>query len=335
MEAELRATAAEITARIDRLPATASIWRMIVLISVAAIFEIYDLAQTAYLPPALIRDGMIGVTGSPGTAQANFGAATFLGLFFGALVFSPVADAYGRRKVFVGALLLYSGATFGMALQTSATGIYVFRFLAGIGIGIELVTADAYIAELAPASIRGKAFALSHVVTYLAFPLIALLAYLLIPERPFGLAGWRWVALLGCSGAGLIWVLRLGIPESPRWLAQRGRQAEAEAILNQIEARVRRDIRRELPPPHLAAPEEHEQGRLTEIFRPPYRRRTVMMIVFNFFQTIGFFGFSNWLPTLLAGQGASFTHSLLYSAVIALAFPISPLFWMLTVADRF
>jgi putative MFS transporter len=60
-----------------------------------------------------------------------------------------------------------------------------------------------------------------------------------------------------------------------------------------------------------------------------------MLMTFNFFQTIGFFGFTNWLPTLLAAQGHSITKSLLYSAVIAVAYPLWPLLWGFTVAERY
>jgi MFS transporter, putative metabolite:H+ symporter len=92
---------------------------------------------------------------------------------------------------------------------------------------------------------------------------------------------------------------------------------------------------RTLPVPEQAVIEVHRRTNFAEIWQPPFRSRTIMLMVFNFFQTIGFYGFTNWLPTLLAGQGHSVTKSLQYSAIIAVAFPLWPLLWSFTVADRF
>jgi putative MFS transporter len=106
--------AAQITARIDRLPACRSTWMPVVLVSLAAIFELYDLFQTAYIPPGLVRDGIFR-TGSQGflgqSDQATFAAVTFFGLFLAAIGFSSIADRFGRRVSFVWALLAYSAST--------------------------------------------------------------------------------------------------------------------------------------------------------------------------------------------------------------------------------
>ncbi|HET8995057.1 MAG TPA: MFS transporter, partial [Acetobacteraceae bacterium] len=86
-------------------------------------------------------------------------------------------------------------------------------------------------------------------------------------------------------------------------------------------------------PPEKAAAEEATGGSLAEIWVPPYRRRTIMLMVFNFCQSIGFYGFGNWVPALLAAQGAGFTKSLEYSFIIALASPTLP-FLFLLFADK-
>ena len=106
-----------------------------------------------------------------------------------------------------------------MAFQTTAFGLDLWRFIAGIGIGVELVTIDTYIAELVPRHVRGRAFAFNQVVQFSAIPAVAFLAWLLVPHAPFGLDGWRWVVLAGSAGAVVVWFIRLAVPESPRWLA--------------------------------------------------------------------------------------------------------------------
>lgn len=149
--------AAHISARIDRLPAVATIWRLVALLSIGGFFELYDLFQTAYISPGLISDGIFH-TGGEGvfgfSDQAAFASATFLGLFLGASLLSPIADRFGRRAIFTFALVWYTVATVLMGIQTSAVGIICMRFLVGIGLGIELVTIDAYLSELVPKRMR-------------------------------------------------------------------------------------------------------------------------------------------------------------------------------------
>jgi MFS transporter, putative metabolite:H+ symporter len=330
--------AAQITARIDRLPACRSTWMPVVLVSLAAIFELYDLFQTAYIPPGLVRDGIFR-TGSQGflgqSDQATFAAVTFFGLFLGAIGFSSIADRFGRRMIFVWALLAYSASTALLALQSTVLGIDLCRLLAGIGIGIELVTIDAYIAEIVPKHMRGRAFALNHFVEFCALPILAFLAWLLVPRSPLGISGWRYVVFLGSAGALFAWWLRRGLPESPRWLAQQGYLPEARRIVEAMEVEAERETGQPLPAPGPGTAESLYRASLAEIWKPPYARRTIMLMVFNFFQTIGFFGFTNWLPELLATKGQSFSKSLFYSFCIAFANPLSALFWSVTVAERF
>jgi len=94
---------AEITARIDRLPACWTVWRLVVFLSLGAFFEMYDLFQTAYVSPGLISSGIfrVGAKGLFGlTDQATFAAATFAGLFAGSILFGSIDDKFGRRTVF-------------------------------------------------------------------------------------------------------------------------------------------------------------------------------------------------------------------------------------------
>jgi MFS transporter, putative metabolite:H+ symporter len=324
-----------VTARIDRLPPTASIWRLVVLLSVGGFFEVYDLFQMTYLPPGLIRDGIfhVGAKGLFGLSdQATLGAATFVGLFVGEMGVARLADHFGRRAVFTGALLLYTLASLAMCAQSTAAGVNLCRLVAGIGAGAELITIGAYLTELVPKAMRGRAFAVSFAISYLAMPVLAFASWLLVPRAPLGLAGWRWVVLLGGSGAIAVWWLQSRIPESPRWLAMRGREGQAEAVLAAIESRVEHESGRLLPevPPVTAS---HAVDNRASMWEPRYRARTLMLIAFNACLSIGFFGFSQWLPSLISAQGTPVARSLLYSFVIAFAYPVSP-FVAGVVSDR-
>ena len=328
------AASATLPARLDRLPRSWHVWRMVVLISLGGVFEFYDLFFTGYVAPGMIKSGLftpesLGPLASLHViAVAGFGTfvfATFAGLWVGALFGSQVADRLGRRTVFTWSLIWYMVCSAIMAFQTTGFALNIWRFIAGVGIGVELVTIDSYIAELIPRRERGRAYSINQTITFAVVPVVAFLAWRLVPTAPLGLDGWRWVVLIGSVGAIVVWFLRLGIPESPRWLFKKGRQEDAERIVAAIEGAVQAETGQPLPEPVAEPAEPPAEGRLAEAFQPPYRSRTIMLSVFNFAQTIGFYGFAAWVPTLLIQRGIHVTTSLEYAFIIAIANPFGPL----------
>jgi MFS transporter, putative metabolite:H+ symporter len=324
----LTANAAEqLTARLDRLPMTGTVWKIAFLVSLGGFFDAYALALIGALAPGLFKAkiftattvSLFGMTG-----LASFIAALFAGLFVGAIAFSYVADHFGRRTIFAFSLLWYGVASFVMALQDTPNAVNFWRFVSAIGLGVELVTIDAYLSELVPKQARGKVFALLLGVSASSGPVIYFLSWQLTPIAPFGAEGWRWIVWAGSASAILVWWIRLGVPESPRWLAQQGRIGEAERIMSGIEARVAAESGRPLPPPGRPQPQAVEKGSIAEIFNEQYRLRTIMLMLFNFFQTVGFYGFFAWTPTLLIAKGIHVTQSLQYTFIInfsSMAFP--------------
>jgi putative MFS transporter len=334
--------AAEISARLDRLPPSRYVWSMVLMLSLGGMFEFYDLFFTAYVIPGMGNSGLftadsLGIFGGLakfGVAGAGtFVFATFAGLWVGAIAFGAAADRFGRRAIFVWSLVGYSIATLILAFQTSGFGADLWRFLAGVALGMELVTIDTFISELIPARERGRAFAANQFITFCAVPIVALLGWQFVPHKPLGLDGWRWVVLIGSVGAAAVWWIQRRVPESPRWLARHGREAEAEEVMARIEAGVAAELGKPLPPPGPQVAEVTQHGSLAEIWHPPYRRRTIMMSVFNFFQTIGFYGFASWVPSLLIAKGIHITTSFEYAFIIAVVNPLSPLLGIL-IADR-
>jgi putative MFS transporter len=327
--------AGAISARLDRLPATATIWWMVCMLSFGGFFEFYELFSTASVVPGMVRSGILKQTTTAFFALdgiAGYVAATFAGLFIGTFVFGFIADKLGRRAVFTYALLWYSASAVAMAFQTDAAGLNFWRLMTGIGLGVELVTIDAYLSELVPSRVRGRAFALNQVITYSAVPMVSFLAWQLVPLAPFGLDGWRWVILIGATGALVVWVIRLALPESPRWLASHGEVERAAHIVDDIEKRVLREHGRPLD---AAIPVfvSSEPGRFSELWSRKYATRTIMLLLFHAAQAIGLYGFSNWMPTFLVHQGIALTASLEYSLIIACVMPLGPLLAM-SFADR-
>ncbi|MGA7812798.1 MFS transporter, partial [Caballeronia sp.] len=312
-------TAGSISARLDRLPATRSVWTLVVLLSLGFFFELYDLLYSGYVAPGLVKSGIltsttVGLFGMTGVA--SFIASLFSGLFIGTIACGFLADRFGRRAIFTYSLLWYTVANVIMAFQDTAGGLNFWRFMAGLGIGVELVTIGTYISELVPKHIRGRAFACEQAVGFTAVPVVAFLSYALVPNHPFGFDGWRWVVLIGAHGALFVWFIRRALPESPRWLAQKGRLAEADAVMSALEAKVEKEYGRPLPLPVAAASEPvSRRGTFRDLWVAPYGKRAAMMIIFNVFQTVGFYGFANWVPTLLIKQGITVTTSLMYSTI--------------------
>ena len=147
---------AEISAHLDRLPATRYIWRLVLLLSLGGCFEYYDLFFTAYIGPGLVRSGLFSSASAHFfgfSGLASFVSSTFAGPFLGTLVFGFMADKFGRRMIFTFSLLWYAAATVVMAFQRTAEAMVLWRMVAGIGIGVELVTIDAYVTELMPKSL--------------------------------------------------------------------------------------------------------------------------------------------------------------------------------------
>ncbi len=316
-------------ARLDGLPFAGPVFRSVLLIALGFGFEIYDLFLTAYVTPGLTKAGyfseaslgaiahlsVIGIRGS-----GTFVFALFAGLFIGSISLGALADRYGRRTTFTVSLVWYSVCTAAMALQHSGYWIDLWRFLAGIGLGIELVTIDAYIAELVPPSHRGRAFAWCQLIGFSVVPVVAFLAWMLVPTTPFSIEGWRFVVLVGAVGALGAWYLRRRLPESPRWLVRQQRYKEASRVVTALETDYGRDrIAVSRPNTQNQRPIDPPTNHKSE------RTRVVMLSVFNFFQTFGYYGFTAWVPTLLIARGISVTTSLEYSFLIALANPVGPL----------
>ena len=255
---------------------------------------------------------------SPGEASwiASIG---FLGMAIGAAIGGLLADRLGRRQVFALTLLVYGLMTGVSALSWSVGALLVFRFVVGLGLGAELPVASTLVSEFAPARIRGRVVVLLESFWAVGWTLAALIGFLVVPR---GDDGWRWALALGAVPALYAVVVRLGLPESVRFLESKGRHEEAEAVVRRFEdsAGGRRAA--------AAAPEPDEpvevavapgRSRVAALWSRPLRRRTAALWAVWFCVNFSYYGAFIWLPSLLYASGFSLVRSFGYTLLITLA----------------
>lgn len=317
-----------IASRLERLPPSKFHRRFVALVSIGSWYEVFDLFMTAYLGAALQSSHFL-------TLQqfSYLIAAGFVGMFIGTIALGLGSDYIGRRTAFISMLLFYSLFSIAGAFAPNAQILILLRFLAGIGIGGQLVIVDTYVSEMVPRRVRGRYVAISQFASFTSVPVSALITALLVPTH-FLWDGWRWVMIIGGSGAVFAWMLMRRLRESPRWLESRGRDAQADVIMTSIEHEVERDTSEPLPPAESLPIEASEHMPFMELWRPPYRRRTILLMVFQVLQTIGFYGFANWAPTFMLHVGKNLGQSLNLGFIFALMNPVGPIIGVLT-TERF
>ncbi|WP_037069418.1 MFS transporter [Pseudonocardia acaciae] len=318
-------TAAELGARLDRLPVGRFHRRVLYALAFGFFFELADLNTFAYAAPGLREYQHLSV--------ADIGyvtSASFLGMFLGATGAGWLADRLGRRRALIVSVLWYSLFSLLNAGAWETTTLLAARLLTGAGLSAMTVVAITYLSETMPRAHRGRMQGAVLATGLVGIPVMAFVARAVVPTGP---NGWRWVFLFGALGVFAV-ALIVRLPESPRWLLGAGQAERADAVVTDIE----RDAEREhgtLPPVQVVA-DASAPARIAvrRMFTPPLRRRTGMLLVAWIFQTLGFYGFVSWVPTLLAEHGFSVATSLTFSALTTIgAVPGALAAW--PVSDRF
>jgi putative MFS transporter len=240
----------------------------------------------------------------------------FVGMAIGASVGGLLADRFGRRQVFALTLVVYGIATGASALVGGLVALLILRFFVGLGLGAELPVASTYVSEFAPARIRGRIIVFLEAFWAVGWTAAALIGFFVIPTSP---DGWRWAFALGAIPAAYALIVRWGLPESPRWLARRGRSTAAAAIV----ADLQRSAGRLPSAPPLSdttpAAATDAGGRLAALWTPEFRLRTASLWVLWFCVNFSYYGAFIWIPTILVSQGYDLVRSFGFTLVITLA----------------
>ena len=295
-----------IPGRLERLPMTNYQRKIFGVIASAWLVDQIDVALLTFLLGSLIVE--FGL--SP--EQAGLLAAmTFAGQLVGNLIAGTSSDMFGRRMVFQATMIVWGIASLFAAISWSVNSLMFFRFIIGIGVGGEAPVAQAMVSEFVPANVRGKYIAIMEGFWAVGYVLSGAISFFLLP-----VLNWRWVFAAVGLLSGVVFLVRRSIPESPRWLAEKGRLAEADAIVAMMESQCETRTGKPLPPAAQLNAPPHHQSPWATLFSSEYIGRTMMACGLWFFALLGFFGLNSWIAVLLKDQGYSIVKSVGFVTLI-------------------
>jgi putative MFS transporter len=321
--------------RLDSLPVSAFHRRTAVLLAYVFFFELGDLNSFAYAAPALRQHWSLSIQ-----TIATITSASFIGMFIGAMSAGTLSDHVGRRRALILTTLWYSTMSLLNACAWSVPSLFVARLLTGVGLSGMTVVAMTYIGEMFPSRVRGAFQARILMFGLFGIPATAYVARFAVPQ-----ADWAWRVIFVWGALAIFFPLfARRLEESPRWLERRGRRAEAEEVLTRIEREsgIADPAVAESPGPQGSSLRSDPSGPgdtigeaigIKGLIRSGAGGRALLLISVWFCQTLGFYGFNAWVPTLLAEQGFSIMRTLEQSSAISIG--AVPGAWVASkIADR-
>jgi putative MFS transporter len=223
--------------------------------------------------------------------QGLIGSSALIGLFMGSLFFGRISDIVGRQKIFLISFVLITLASVMQFYAQTAMQLFLCRVLIGIGLGGDFSVGHAMLAEFSPRKHRGVllgSFSVIWTVGYVASTFVG------TAMLSLGDDAWRWMLASSAVPAFLILIARIGTPESPRWLVNRGRIEEARAIVRKhLGANVVLDEQ----------PSGQQGGGYGVLFSREYRKRTAFNCLFFVCIVMPYFAIYTFLPSILQKMG--------------------------------
>ncbi|MCX4985402.1 MFS transporter [Streptomyces sp. NBC_00572] len=293
-----------VAARLERLPHSRWHVKVRFLIGAVTFFEAFDQLLAASALPVLMKEWHLT------TGQATLAVtAASIGMLLGALAAGWLGDRIGRVRTVALGVGITGLASLAVAFSGSIETFSLFRFVQGLGIGGVVPVAATYINEIARSDKRGRFVLLYEMIFPAGLAAATLVAVWVVPHF-----GWRAMFVIGTVPVLLAAALPRQVAESPRWLLSRGRVREAEEVIARIEAEVARSTSEALPAPAADLADEPTGGRLSDLFRGRYLRRTAVVSGLWFVAYYVNHGISTWLPSLYTKTfGLDLTTALFYS----------------------
>ena len=277
-----------IVARIERLPTSWWQVKARIIVGTATFFDAFDALAIASVLPVVAP---LWKLTQPQTGFLI--SAGFLGQLVGALLFGWLAEHHGRMTAMIWSIALFSMMSLVCAFAFDYWSLLVLRAIPGIGLGGEVPVAAVFISELAKAKGRGRFVLLYELVFPIGLVAASLVGLWVVPRL-----GWQYMFAIGALPGLLALLLRRLLPESPRWLAVRGRHSEAEAAMAYIESETLKATGEPLPPVKPVVSTLEKPASLADLFGPLYMRRTLVVWVMWFCAYCVNYGLAIWLPTV-------------------------------------
>jgi len=275
-------------ARIERLPTSWWQVKARIIVGTATFFDAFDALAIASVLPVVAP---LWKLTQPQTGFLI--SAGFLGQLVGALLFGWLAEHHGRMTAMIWSIALFSMMSLVCAFAFDYWSLLVLRAIQGIGLGGEVPVAAVFISELAKAKGRGRFVLLYELVFPIGLVAASLVGLWVVPRL-----GWQYMFAIGALPGLLALLLRRLLPESPRWLAVRGRHSEAEAAMAYIESETLKATGEPLPPVKPVVSTLEKPASLADLFGPLYMRRTLVVWVMWFCAYCVNYGLAIWLPTV-------------------------------------
>ncbi len=277
-------------ARLDRVPLNSFHWKLLITSGLGWMFDAMDVLLIGFLVGPISREFAL--------APAQVGlvlSAGFVGMFLGAAISGRLADRFGRRLIFQATLVVFSIGAVLSALAPTFETLLAARVIAGLGLGGELPVVATLVSEFSPRAQRGRMIVLLESFWAYGTILAGLVALLVLPQF-----GWRGAFVVAALPALYVAYLRSALPESPRYLAQRGRSAEADAVVRRVERAGGGAL---LTLGAAIPPARSGRTSVAELWSPQHRRRTLMLWILWFGVVLTYYGMFLWIPTLLVARG--------------------------------
>jgi MFS transporter, putative metabolite:H+ symporter len=280
----------QIAARMERLPVARWHHKMRLIVGSANFSDAFDALAIAYVLPALIPLWHLGEAATGALISIGY-----VGQAIGGLLAGWLADRYGRVCVMAANLVFFSLMSFACVLAPDYATLLALRFLQGIGLGGEVPIASTYVSEFATSKGRGRFVLVQQMMFPIGLTAVALVGAFVVPRF-----GWPWMFAVGGLPVLLALPMIWALPESPRWLASRGRFEEADHVLTRIEAVVATQTGEPLPPiPPDVAPAVAMRGRFRDLLDGIYLRRTLSLWVLWFCTYLITYAMTGWLPSIM------------------------------------
>lgn len=280
---------AELVARLERLPVTPRLMLIRIIVGIATFFDGYTVLAIAFAMPSLVSEWRL----SP-TEVGLILSAGYVGQLFGAVIFGSLAEKHGRLKILFFTIVLFVSMDVACLFAWSGVSMIAFRFLQGVGTGGEVPVASAYINEFIGAEKRGRFFLLYEVIFPVGLMFAGIAGYFLVPVY-----GWKAMFVVGLIPSVVTIPLRWFMPESPRWLASKGRIEEAGAVVKLLEdGATRRGVVLAKPVVRPVDPRSTARSDWRELFKGIYLKRTLTIWGLWVCAYMINNGLITWLPTL-------------------------------------